>query len=907
LVSLSVLALPDLGNALMREENYFLMKEYEQMDKSVHSASQTVRPTIGYLAHSVSDDLGQAWWTGVVDTIQQHGGNSICFRGGPIHDPIGLHKQVTVLYDLLSVEILDGWVVGNIVADTPASFDKFKNLCGQRPGLPKVSLRELLKEILYVSVDNYQGMREAIIHLIEVHGYRRIAFLRGPEAHPYAQERYRAYTDVLQACGLPFDPNIVTPPAEWDASMIQVLLDERKLCPGTDFEAVVAVNDLMALDALHKLQAQGVRIPGDVAIVGFNNFAEGGVVTPALTSVALPFYEQGQRAAEILLALLAGKPVPAQTALPAKLVVRQSCGCQSVWVTQAAAGVTVKEDENFETALATRREQILAEMAQAMGATQSLHKWAGHLLDSFITALKNETPVTFLQELNELLRQVTVDKSDLFMWQGAVSALRRLTLPYLKGETLMRAEDLWQQTRVMVSQVTQQIQEAWALQAKQQAQIVHKIEQALVSDFDIEQLMNVIARELPHLGIPSCHLSLYEDPQSPAEWSRLILAYNDKGRLELEPGGQRFRSCTLVPAGMLPQDRPCSFVVESLHFQENHLGFVLFEVGPRDGAIYETLQGQISSALQGALLVQRVQDHAAQLARQQYILDTFLANVPDSIYFKDLESRITRANQAHATYLGLDDPTQEIGKTDFDFFPEEQARRKFEQEQEIIRTGQPILNVEEPEGPESWILTTKMPLRDEHGEIIGTFGISRDITAIKQVQAALEKAYAEVEQQVQERTAELRREIAEREQAQAESARLQQEVIEAQRRAIQELSTPIIPALEGIIIMPLIGSIDSLRARDLTRALLAGISRHKARVVILDVTGVPLVDSGVANHLHKTIQAARLKGARTIVTGISEAVAETIVDLGIDWSHIETMTDLQTGLRAVLTGQKRRE
>ena len=71
-------------------------------------------------------------------------------------------------------------------------------------------------------------------------------------------------------------------------------------------------------------------------------------------------------------------------------------------------------------------------------------------------------------------------------------------------------------------------------------------------------------------------------------------------------------------------------------------------------------------------------------------------------------------------------------------------------------------------------------------------------------------------------------------------------------------------------------------------------------MVILDITGVPIVDSGVANHLNKTIQAARLKGARAIVTGISDAVAETIVDLGIDWSSITTLNDLQTGLVAAL-------
>ena len=127
-----------------------------------------------------------------------------------------------------------------------------------------------------------------------------------------------------------------------------------------------------------------------------------------------------------------------------------------------------------------------------------------------------------------------------------------------------------------------------------------------------------------------------------------------------------------------------------------------------------------------------------------------------------------------------------------------------------------------------------------------------------------------------------------------------QEAIEVQQRAIQELSTPVIPIMERIIVMPLVGSIDTMRARDITRSLLAGISEHRARVVILDITGVPIVDSGVANHLNKTIQAARLKGARTIVTGISDAVAETIVDLGIDWSSITTLGNLQTGLKFAL-------
>lgn len=138
-----------------------------------------------------------------------------------------------------------------------------------------------------------------------------------------------------------------------------------------------------------------------------------------------------------------------------------------------------------------------------------------------------------------------------------------------------------------------------------------------------------------------------------------------------------------------------------------------------------------------------------------------------------------------------------------------------------------------------------------------------------------------------------------------ESERTQREIIEAQQQAIYELSTPIIPLMEvpgtgSIIVVPLIGAIDSTRARNITRRVLEGISDYEAAVVILDITGVPVVDSGVAGYINRSIQAARLKGARVIVTGISDAVAETIVELGIDWRGIETLRDLQMGLLAAL-------
>ena len=158
----------------------------------------------------------------------------------------------------------------------------------------------------------------------------------------------------------------------------------------------------------------------------------------------------------------------------------------------------------------------------------------------------------------------------------------------------------------------------------------------------------------------------------------------------------------------------------------------------------------------------------------------------------------------------------------------------------------------------------------------------------------LEEYNQTLETKVEQRTAELQASIVEREQ-------LQQDVIDVQKRAIQELSTPIIPVMKRVIVLPLVGSIDDTRARDIMRALLVGIQEHRAKIVIVDITGVAIVDSEVANHLNKTIQAARLKGAQTILTGIADAVAETIVDLGIDWSGVKVVRDLQTGLRVALS------
>ena len=121
-------------------------------------------------------------------------------------------------------------------------------------------------------------------------------------------------------------------------------------------------------------------------------------------------------------------------------------------------------------------------------------------------------------------------------------------------------------------------------------------------------------------------------------------------------------------------------------------------------------------------------------------------------------------------------------------------------------------------------------------------------------------------------------------------------IIREQQEAIRELSTPVLQVRERLLILPIIGVSDPHRARQLTEQLLRGIRTNRAKVVVLDITGVPYIDSPVANHLVQTVEAARLLGAIVIVTGLSPEIAQTLVNIGVDLGKMNTVGDLQGGI-----------
>ena len=465
------------------------MAKNQKPDNKKPTRSPNGRHTIGFLTAYRGQSFHHLVWCGIADVARKRNINAICFDGNYVYDPDGFKAQANILYDLIDAEQLDGLIIWHLVCNM-LDPDERRQFYERYHPLPIVSLGWVMEGITAVDTNNYGEMRQTIEHLIEVHGRRRIAYIKGlPNFRPH-DERYRAYVDVLAEYGLSFDPARVAVPRDtaeeeqpgWGRVALCRLLDEQK----ADFDALVTTNDRFAYELLPELQARGIRVPDDIALVSFDDAEGSDCLTPPLTTMPVPMYEFGRQLAETLVDQLEGKKKPGGVILLSpQLAVRQSCGCLDPKVMQVVAGPVARTEaaERLEVSLVGQRERIVAEMIRAAenAAVGLTPGWAEQLLDGFVAALTTaeagEAPARFLSMLDETLRQVLAADGDIGVWQQVLSTLRRQLLPYLgidEAGTLSRdrAEDLWLQAQVMIGAVGQRVQAYRELQAEQRRLIL---------------------------------------------------------------------------------------------------------------------------------------------------------------------------------------------------------------------------------------------------------------------------------------------------------------------------------------------------------------------------------------------------------------------------------------------------
>jgi len=718
---------------------------------SLKSRKRAARPTIGLFI----TDLTQPWtipqWRGVADGARLREANLICFPGGLLLTRYGNDAQANILYDLARGNRLDGLVIWTAGIDSYVSAAELEEFSERYRPMPIVSVEHSVAGVPGILMDDYGAMRDIVAHLVAVHGYRRIAFIQSAAtAHPGIADRYRAYREALDEYGIPFDPSLVSPPFHFENRKNHPALNDWILWLRSGGKAaIVGFNDLAAVATLEAIRSMGLRVPEDLALTGFDDIDECRAVVPSITTVHPTFYEAGLKAAETLFDLMEGKRVAERTLLSGRLVIRRSCGCRDSSVLRASAGAGAAGATMANPSLAAQRPRILSAMGMSAGASSPMIEggWPGAVWDGFLEELRGGPGGSFLEALEETLGEAVAGGEEVLVWQEAISTLRRMSIPYLEPEDLSKAEDLWQQARVAIGNAAFRQEAARGQEASKRMDILREIQADLITTFDIGSLMNTLAESLPRLGIVGCFLSLYEDPrpylypQPAPRGSRLMLAFDTRGRKALERDGLPFPSRQLAPDGTWPVGRPFSFVVEPIFFHGDQLGFVLFEVDSRERSVYETLRDLISNAIENARLFEAQARAERDLKGERNLLRTLIDQIPDYIYVKDTQCRFLLSNASHASIKGMRSTEDILGKTDFDFFERPLAEEYFADERRIVEEGAAVINHEEHSvdegGRTTWVLTSKVPLRDDGGEIIGLVGVSRDITERKRTEEAL--------------------------------------------------------------------------------------------------------------------------------------------------------------------------
>ncbi|MDC3953714.1 STAS domain-containing protein [Polyangium jinanense] len=282
--------------------------------------------------------------------------------------------------------------------------------------------------------------------------------------------------------------------------------------------------------------------------------------------------------------------------------------------------------------------------------------------------------------------------------------------------------------------------------------------------------------------------------------------------------------------------------------------------------------------------VQRMEQLIADLSARTQVFEATLQSIVDGVVVSDTAGRITHVNEAATSIMGLGRPgvdAAENWEERYGFFYADGVTPYPREEIPLHRAvrGEPVdhaeMLVRSAQTPEGMILeTSARTIHDARGERLGAVVVFRDITDRK-------RREREMAQQL----------VAERE---------RNETLERLRIAVHELSTPILEVWDGVLALPLIGVVDSKRSAQVMETLLESVVRMKGRYVILDVTGVDVLDTATADHLLKIVRAVELLGTRCVLSGVRPSVAQTLVELGVSFGKLVTLRNLKHGLKACM-------
>lgn len=279
-------------------------------------------------------------------------GSLFVFPGGRLGYKKADEHLRNFIYHFVSKANIDGAVVwGSTLAGTATWKEVEEYVHSLSKEMPVVSMGIEVKGVPSVNFDAYSGTYRMVDHMIKQHGKRKIAFLRGPENHESAQDRYQAYVDALKDNAIPYNPNLVSSPVAWGEgeSAIKEIVEKNKMIPSKDFTALVCPSDLMNRMATLYLEDKGYYVPDDVATAGFNDSQEAYLSSVESTTVRMPFKEMVDASLSLIMDMEKSRDdVFPDISLPSVPIYRRSCGCTDPFGSVENATKTIKSWEEYE-------------------------------------------------------------------------------------------------------------------------------------------------------------------------------------------------------------------------------------------------------------------------------------------------------------------------------------------------------------------------------------------------------------------------------------------------------------------------------------------------------------------------------------------------------------------------------
>ncbi|HTP58223.1 MAG TPA: substrate-binding domain-containing protein, partial [Spirochaetia bacterium] len=526
---------------------------------------------IGVFAAQLDDAYQTALWRGIETRARERGIGVVCFLGHRIGSPIESEAAANAAFAIADTRSIDGLIVVSTVIATFLDSEGLGRLFASRSGLPQVSVGLRVPGVTSLTVDGSSGVASLVDHLARAHGRRRFAVIAGPPGHEEAEQRMKAFHAALGAAGIPFDSSLCAPGTflrESGEEAARLLLSS-----GKSFDSLVCMNDSMALGAMDVLRRSSVRVPEDVAVVGFDGIEEGSVVTPPLTTVLQPLDALGAAATDALLDLM-DTGHAADRVLSCQPALRQSCGCPPRRSYDPDAA------EIPGTATADQKASI-AELAR-------------HAHDS----------EAFVRCLTSALSRTILAGGKPAVWRDYLSVVRH---------SASVSQDLFEFALVLVGEAENRLEAARRVSAEERLATIRAISSSLAGAFEMHLMLTRLETGLERLGIGGCYLALFDSAGGPG-WSRLVMAPRGvPGAASLPAKGIRFRTERLLPPRVGTSWRDAVWVLEPLVFQTEPLGYIILPLEVPEPTVYETLRQQVSSALKGALLLDQVRSHERHL------------------------------------------------------------------------------------------------------------------------------------------------------------------------------------------------------------------------------------------------------------------------------------------------------